>query len=194
MDQGLAMALAIELGRLLRVALFDARHRLSSRGSLYLIQFKPPALSTGRAKTMSDLDVDALETSFDLVADRSNGGVDLVSAFYRNLFAEYPETKALFAETDMAQQEKALLGALGTIRATVRNQQPRLAVYLTELGARHAGFGVRDEHYAEVGAVLLDTLRAFGGEDWEPRYTEAWTTAYGAVAIMMRDGAKAALS
>jgi hemoglobin-like flavoprotein len=45
------------------------------------------------------LDLDALETSFDLVAPR---GDELVDTFYTRLFDAAPAVKPLFAGTDVA--------------------------------------------------------------------------------------------
>jgi nitric oxide dioxygenase len=142
---------------------------------------------------MADLDVPTLEHSFGVIAENSNDGQDFVAALYKRLFAEYPQAAALFANTDMARQEKALLGALVRIFGLLRDV-PRLVDYLTELGARHNQYGVRDEHYPMVGAALMDTLREFAGSAWEePRWTEAWTNAYGTIAhIMSHAGREAA--
>jgi hemoglobin-like flavoprotein len=56
-----------------------------------------------------DLDLDALETSFDLVAPR---GDQLMDTFYAQLFATTPAVRPLFAGTDLGRQKSMLLGAL----------------------------------------------------------------------------------
>ena len=60
-----------------------------------------------------NLDLEALETSFDLVAPR---GDELMDVFYARLFAAAPEVAPLFAATDLARQKAMLLGTLVLLR------------------------------------------------------------------------------
>jgi len=57
------------------------------------------------------------------------------------------------------------------------------------LGRRHAGYGVKDEHYATVAAALLWTLEQGLGDGFTPEVREAWTTAYLALAGVMQQAA-----
>ena len=57
------------------------------------------------------------------------------------------------------------------------------------LGERHAGYGVRDAHYATVGGALLLTLEQGLGEAFTPEVREAWTTMYGIVSRTMMEAA-----
>lgn len=60
------------------------------------------------------------------------------------------------------------------------------------LGARHAGYGVRDEHYDTVGAALLWTLGQGLGETFTDDVRDAWTSAYTLLATTMKDAAEEA--
>src|SRR6266516_2586192 len=53
------------------------------------------------------------------------------------------------------------------------------------LGRRHAGYGVRAEHYESVGVALLWTLEQGLGEAFSEEAREAWATAYGTLASVM---------
>lgn len=53
-----------------------------------------------------NLDLEALETSFDVVAPR---GEELVDEFYSRLFEAAPAVMPLFADTDLQRQKKMLL-------------------------------------------------------------------------------------
>jgi len=55
------------------------------------------------------LDLEALETSFDLIAPR---GDELVDVFYERLFTTAPAVAPLFAGTDLSRQKTMLLGTL----------------------------------------------------------------------------------
>ena len=54
-----------------------------------------------------------------------------------------------------------------------------------QLARRHVAYGARDEHYAVVGAALLDTLGAGLGEAMTPETRQAWETAYGLLSTVM---------
>jgi nitric oxide dioxygenase len=58
------------------------------------------------------------------------------------------------------------------------------------LGRRHAGYGVRDEHYATVAAALLWALEQGLGGRFTPDVKDAWTAAYGVLAFTMQRAAR----
>jgi hemoglobin-like flavoprotein len=133
------------------------------------------------------LDLEALETSFDLVAPR---GDDLMEEFYGRLFAAAPAVRPLFP-ADMAKQKTMLLGALVLLRKSLRNLDA-IAPKLRELGARHVAYGARPEHYPVVGATLIASMAAIAGEQWKPEYELAWGGAFEIVAGAMIEGAEQA--
>ena len=134
------------------------------------------------------MDLDALETSFDLVAPR---GDELMNAFYTRLFATAPAVEPLFAGTDLARQKSMLLGALVLLRKSLRDLDAILPT-LRELGARHADYGAEASHYPVVGAVLIASMADLAGAGWRPEYEDAWAEAFSVVASAMLDGAAAA--
>ena len=134
------------------------------------------------------MDLDALETSFDLVAPR---GDDLMDAFYGRLFATAPAVKPLFAGSDMRRQKAMLLAALVLLRKSLRDLDA-IAPKLRELGARHVAYGAEPAHYPVVGAVLIASMAEVAGPAWRPEYEAAWAEAYSVVASAMLDGAAAA--
>ncbi len=64
-----------------------------------------------------------------------------------------------------------------------------LAPVVRQLGARHASYGVRTEHYATVGAALLWTLEQGLGAKFTPEVREAWAAAYDLLSEVMQLGA-----
>ena len=64
------------------------------------------------------LNLEALETSFDLIAPR---GDELMDVFYSRLFAAAPAVKPLFANTDLQRQKSMLLGVLVLLRKSLRD-------------------------------------------------------------------------
>jgi hemoglobin-like flavoprotein len=130
------------------------------------------------------LDLDALETSFDLVAPR---GDELMNIFYARLFVAAPGVRTLFPR-DMETQKKMLLSALVLLRQSLRNLE-EIVPTLRELGARHVAYGARAEHYPVVGAALIASMAEIAGPDWEPEYAQAWADAFDVVAGAMIAGA-----
>ena len=131
------------------------------------------------------MDLEALETSFDLIAPR---GDELVEIFYADLFTTAPAVIPMFAGTDMKRQRAMLLSALVLVRSSLRNLDA-IAPTLHTMGARHVGYGAKPEHYPVVSEVLIGAMAKVAGEAWEPRYAQAWETAFGVVAGAMIAGA-----
>ncbi|MGF1459214.1 MAG: globin family protein [Leptolyngbyaceae cyanobacterium] len=113
---------------------------------------------------------------------------DFVASFYSNLFADYPDAKPLFAHTNMAKQQKMLLESLVFVVENLR-QPEALSGALQGLGARHMKYGALPEHYPLVGNSLLKTFSQYLGNDWTPETQQAWAEAYGAITMLMLEGA-----
>lgn len=134
------------------------------------------------------LDLEALETSFDLVAPR---GDELMDRFYAGLFAAAPAVRPLFAGTDMRRQKAMLLSALVLLRKSLRDLDAIIPT-LGALGARHRAYGALPEHYPIVGSVLIASMADVAGDAWTPEYERAWVAAFDVVASAMIAGAAAA--
>jgi methyl-accepting chemotaxis protein len=133
---------------------------------------------------LASMDIDALETSFDLLAPR---GEELVERFYARLFATAPAVRPLFTG-DQRRQRAMLLQALLLVRRSLRDLNALLPV-LRRLGARHVAYGARPEHYPVVAAVLIGAMAELAGDEWTERYASAWERALAVVAGAMLDGA-----
>lgn len=134
------------------------------------------------------LELDTLETSFDLIAPR---GEALVDVFYARLFAVAPAVEPMFAGTDLRRQKSMLLATLVLLRKSLRNLDA-IVPALRGLGARHVGYGARPEHYPVVGEVLIASMADVAGHAWRPEYERAWAAAFDVVAGVMLEGAAAA--
>jgi nitric oxide dioxygenase len=131
------------------------------------------------------LDLAALETSFDLVASR---GDELMDRFYAGLFTAAPAVRPLFAGTDMRRQKAMLLSALVLLRKSLRDLDA-IAPTLRALGARHVAYGARPEHYPVVGSALIGAMAEVAGDAWRPEYERAWAAAFDVVTAAMLSGA-----
>jgi hemoglobin-like flavoprotein len=108
--------------------------------------------------------------------------------FYERLFALDPALRPLFAHADMSEQGRKLMTAIGFVVANLRRPAALLPV-VSELGRRHAGYGVEPHHYDTVGAALLATLAEGLGEVFTPAMRDAWAAAYATLAGIMQHAA-----
>lgn len=107
--------------------------------------------------------------------------------FYRRLFEIDPNLQRLF-KGDIEEQSRKLVEMLGVLIAMLERPLG-LELELKAMGLRHAGYGVKDEHYAMVGRALLDMLAETLDRGFTPEVREAWTALYGAVETVMKLGA-----
>jgi hemoglobin-like flavoprotein len=104
--------------------------------------------------------------------------------FYDRLFELDPTVRRLFRRTDMVAQRKNLMQTLTVVVKGIDRLED-LVPAVEALGRRHAGYGVRPEHYDTVGAALLWTLEQGLGTAFTPDVRGAWATAYGTLASVM---------
>lgn len=131
------------------------------------------------------MNAELLKESFDLIAPRKD---EFAHSFYERLFADYPQTRFLFA-ADISRQEKVLMATLATVVAGVQRGE-NLVPALQGLGSRHKGYGAVAGHYPAVGATLLATMREYLGPHFTPEVENAWTEAYNVISSQMLIGAE----
>jgi hemoglobin-like flavoprotein len=109
--------------------------------------------------------------------------------FYQRLFVLDPAVKPLF-KGDLQSQGKKLMQALGFIVNSLTRLDEVVPV-AQDMARRHVGYGVQPAHYDTVGAALLWTLEQGLGPAFTDETREAWATAYGTLAQVMKDAAYA---
>ena len=110
--------------------------------------------------------------------------------FYGRLFDLDPALESLF-KGDMVEQGRKLMQMIGVaVKSLDRLEQVLPAVQA--LGARHAGYGVREKDYDTVGSALIWTLRKGLGEDFTPETEADWVEVYTTLAGVMKDAQAAA--
>ena len=103
--------------------------------------------------------------------------------FYENLFVADPSLRPLF-KSDLGHQGQRLMQMIGAAVDKL-DDLPTLVPVLEALAQRHAGYGVREAHYATVGSALLKTLGQGLGDDFTPAVRDAWARVYGLIAEVM---------
>jgi hemoglobin-like flavoprotein len=124
-------------------------------------------------------------TTVEAIADTAAG------LFYGRLFELDPAIERLFRRTDMDAQRKNLMQTL-TVVVKSLDRLDQILPAVQALGRRHAGYGVREGHYATVGAALLWTLEQGLGDAFTTDVRKAWTTAYGTLASVMIEAGRTA--
>lgn len=104
--------------------------------------------------------------------------------FYNRLFEEMPEVKHMFSRTPIPEQSRKLLTMLSYVISKL-DKLDEIMEEVTKLAQRHTKYGVKDEHYAAVGAALLWTLEKGLAEHWNDSVRIAWTEVYTTLAGAM---------
>jgi hemoglobin-like flavoprotein len=109
--------------------------------------------------------------------------------FYRRLFEIDPSLRPMF-KSNIEEQSRKLMDMLG-LALNLTERAGALERELTDSGARHASYGVREEHYATVGRAMIDMLAEVLGGAFTPATREAWLAFYTYAAETMQRGAAA---
>lgn len=103
--------------------------------------------------------------------------------FYDRLFQVAPQVRAMFPD-DVTVQGAKLMSAIGFVVAGLERLES-IIPQVQELGRKHVGYGVQEEHYAMVGDCLIWTLELGLGPAFTPDVRKAWIEAYGMLAEAM---------
>ena len=133
---------------------------------------------------MNPTQISLVQQSFSKVAPIADAAAEM---FYKRLFEIDPSLSKLF-RGDMREQGRMLMSMIAmAVRGLDRIET--LVPVVRKLGARHAGYGVKDRDYDSVGTALLWTLEQGLGGEFTPEVRAAWTAVYGLLAQTMRDAA-----
>lgn len=127
-----------------------------------------------------------LRESLDLLVPVAD---ELVAAFYDRLCTDHPEVWAMFPPI-LGVRRARFLDAI-MVLVTHYDRPRELLPAFAALGRRHERYGVTIEHYAVVGAALVDTMRDLAGAAWTEDYQGAWIRACTfAASYMMQEGVR----
>lgn len=133
---------------------------------------------------MNNMQKVLIQASFQKVLPIADVAAEL---FYGRLFELDPKLRPMF-RGDMASQGKKLMNSLRLI-VNGLDRLDQLVPALEALARRHVGYGVTDEHYETVGVALIWTLQKGLGDAFTPSVANAWVTAYGLIASVMKAAA-----
>lgn len=124
--------------------------------------------------------IELVQSSFRKVVPIADAAADI---FYDRLFETAPQVRPLFPD-DMTEQKKKLMQMLA-IAVNGLTKLDEILPAVKELGARHNGYDVTEEHYEFVGAALIYTLGQGLGDEFTPDVQDAWVETYGALSGVM---------
>jgi hemoglobin-like flavoprotein len=110
--------------------------------------------------------------------------------FYGKLFELDPSLRPLFKGDIKEQGRKLMTMISAAVNGLTRLEQ--LVPAVQDLGRRHAGYGVTDEHYGTVATALIWTLEQGLGPAFTPEVKTAWVKTYTVLAKTMQDAAATA--
>jgi hemoglobin-like flavoprotein len=125
-----------------------------------------------------------VQSSFEKVVPIADTAAAL---FYQRLFELDPSLRPMFT-TDLKEQGKKLMNML-TLAVRGLDKLDKLVPAIQDLGRRHAGYGVKAEHYDTVASALLWTLEKGLGDAFTDEVREAWVAVYMLIATTMQDAA-----
>ena len=108
--------------------------------------------------------------------------------FYSRLFELDPSLRSLF-KSDFRDQSVKFMDMLRVAVAELEHPD-KLDRALRELAVRHAGYGVREEHYDMVGESLLWAIEKALGRSAGPELKTAWYDFYEFIADTMKAAAR----
>jgi hemoglobin-like flavoprotein len=114
----------------------------------------------------------------------------VASMFYARLFQLDPMLRPLF-EGDMAAQGRKLMAMIATAVGNLHNLGAVIPA-VEQLGVRHVGYGVTEQHYDTVASALLWTFEQTLGDAFTPATRAAWTECYVTLAGVMQQAARTA--
>jgi nitric oxide dioxygenase len=100
----------------------------------------------------------------------------IADLFYGRLFEIAPHVRPMFPENRTEQKEQ-LMAMLGTAAAGL-DHLDKLVPTVSAFGRRHAGYGLKAQHYVLVGSALLWTLEKGLAEAFTSEVKDAWASAY----------------
>jgi len=108
--------------------------------------------------------------------------------FYNKIFEMAPAARQMF-KGSIAEQSRKVFSMLNYVISKLDKLEDIISE-VEKLAKRHAGYGVKEEHYTVVGNALLWTLEKGLGEYWNEELKQAWTDCYSTLATAMINAAQ----
>ena len=110
-------------------------------------------------------------------------GVEITTTFYKRMFENNPEIKAMFdmAKQESGEQPKALAMAVLAAAQNIDNLESILPA-VKKMCKAHVNSNVKPEHYPIIGENLLSAIKEVLGDVATEEVLDAWSKAYEVIA------------
>ncbi len=132
------------------------------------------------ARELTDEQKQLIRDSYVTIARREYSTGEM---FYERLFEIAPEFRSLFPNEMKAMRLKFIQAIGSVVNALELNEDVRPGV--EELGQRHLGYGVKQEHYQKFGEAFIWAVGQVLGDKFTPEVKAAWEALYHILADMI---------
>lgn len=108
--------------------------------------------------------------------------------FYNRLFEIAPHLQSMFHRS-LPEQSRKLMTILDHIVEKL-DALEEIIENIVKLSQRHSSYGVKPEHFADVGEALLWTLEKNLGRKWNKDIKEAWAMCFITISSAMINAVK----
>lgn len=108
--------------------------------------------------------------------------------FYDIFLDHHAEVRPFFVDVDIRQQAVVLTMMLSVIEDFYRHSYPATARYLRLVGQRHKARGIPKELYPIFSQCLLETLKRFHGQKWNPQLSDEWQSGIDKASKVLLEG------
>ena len=129
--------------------------------------------------------VSRLKSSYARLREQDNR---LAEKFYHRLFMVAPKLRPMF-RGDLGVQSQKLMSALDAVVRNLERPDDNAAL-IAEMGKRHAGYGVKPEHYDLVIDLLVEPMKELLELDSNCEGPDEWRTALRLISDQMINAAK----
>ncbi|NBX68781.1 MAG: hypothetical protein EBR01_07460 [Proteobacteria bacterium] len=110
----------------------------------------------------------------------------MVKRFYENLYTDFPQSKSLYFEGNLPEQQLAVLKAFIYIVENMDNKE-KLGTFLKNLNERY-DLGIDDPVTLQwVRSSVMKTLAEVFGKDWTQELSEQWNLAFQTIVSFLLD-------
>jgi len=98
--------------------------------------------------------------------------IEMVEAFYRNLFARYPQYEEFFP-TNIDHQMDLMVEVMSTV-INFSDQINIIRPYLVRVGVAHRHYSLTPQDFRNFSQVFIDTLGEVCGDQWQAQHQQAF--------------------
>lgn len=133
--------------------------------------------------TQTTLDQETRDIVKSTVPVLQKHGAEITARFYELMFANHPELKNIFNQTNQRKgdQAHALANTVYAAAAHIDHLEEILP-HVKPIAHKHRSLNIKPEHYPIVGKHLLLAMKELLDEKATPQFIEAWEKAYQEIA------------